>query len=189
MTFPNLEMGARNKNPISSETVAIGPRRGTLVVETVALSKHFFTIAFAGLTMAATVGAACSSTTGGDGETRLPERSEAGGAETSTVDAAPAESCKDLKLVVGEPAACDQCVKAKCCDSVLACTKSDDCTAVQECIAPCAQDDFLCISTCTESHPSGTAILQEIGSCAKTKCKTECASSEPPDAGGFDTGL
>ena len=188
MIFPNLEMGTKDKKDDLSETVAIEPRRGTLAVETVALSKHFLTIAFTGLTMAGTVGAACSSTSGGDGETRLPERTEAG-TETSTGDAAPAQSCKDLKLVVGEPAACDQCVKAKCCDSVLACTKSDDCTAVQECIAPCAQDDFLCISTCTESHPSGTAILQEIGSCAKTKCKTECASSEPPDAGGFDTGL
>ena len=156
--------------------------------ETVALPKHFLMISFTGLTMAAAAGAACSSSSGGDGDTGLPARTEAGAETSTTSDAAPAESCKDLKLVVGEPAACDQCAKSKCCDSVLACTKSDDCTAVQECIAPCAQDDFICISTCTESHPSGTAILQEIGSCAKTKCKTECASSEPPDA-GFDTGL
>lgn len=161
-----------------------------LAVEAVALSKFFFFVGFTGLTIAAAAGAACSSSSGGEGDTGLPARIEAG-AETSTTvpDAAPAESCKDLALVVGEPKACDQCVKAKCCDSVLACTKSADCTAVQECIAPCAQDDFICISTCTESHPKGTEILQEIGSCAKTSCKTECASSEPPDSGGFDTGL
>lgn len=159
-----------------------------LAVEAVALSKFFFSVAFTGLTIAAAAGAACSSSSGGDGDPGLPARFEAG-AEASTADAAAAESCKDLALVVGEPKACDQCVKAKCCDSVLACTKSADCTAVQECIAPCAQDDFICISTCTESHPRGTEILQEIGSCAKTNCKTECASSEPPDSGGFDTGL
>ena len=137
--------------------------------------------------------AACSSSTGSDGDSTLPTRTEAGTqAEASTsADGAPvtpAESCKDLTLVVGAPAICDQCAKAKCCTEVLACTKSADCAALQMCIEPCAQDDFICIATCTEAHGRGTAILQEIGSCAKTSCKTECAGSEPSDA-GFDTGL
>ena len=140
--------------------------------------------------MVAGAGAACSSSTGSDGDSTLPQRTEAGTqAETSTsADAAPAESCKDLALVVGVPAICDECAKAKCCTEVLACTKSADCAALQMCIDPCAQDDFICIGTCTEAHGKGTSLLQEVGSCAQTSCKKECAGSEPADA-GFDTGL
>ena len=156
------------------------------------MPKFVFLVGFSGLTMAAAAGAACSSSTSSDGESNLPARTEAG-ADTSTgtaADAAPAESCKDLTLVVGAPAVCDQCAKSKCCAEVLACTKSADCTALQECIAPCAQDDFVCIGTCSEAHSKGAGLLQEVGACAKTSCKTECAASEPDAGDPFaDSGL
>ncbi len=143
--------------------------------------------------MVAAAGAACSSSTGSDGDSNLPSRTEAG-AETSTTatpdSSTPAASCANLTLVVGEPKACDDCAKSKCCDEVLACTKSSDCTALQECIAPCAQDDFVCIGTCSEAHSKGADLLQEVGSCAKSSCKTECAASEPDSGDPFaDSGL
>ena len=154
------------------------------------MSKFLFLVGLTGLTIAAA--AACSSSTGSDGDNNLPARTEAG-ADTSTTtaaDAAPAESCANLTLVVGEPAICDQCAKSKCCSQVLACTKSADCTALQECIAPCAQDDFVCIGTCSEAHSNGAALLQEVGSCAKSSCKTECAGSQPDAGDPFaDSGL
>ena len=156
------------------------------------MSKFVFVVGFTGLTLVAAAGAACSSSSSGDGESNLPARTEAGAdtSTTTTADAAVATSCKDLTLVVGEPKACDDCAKSKCCDEVLACTKSADCTALQECIAPCQQDDFVCIATCSEAHSKGAALLQEVGSCAKSSCKTECAASEPDAGDPFaDSGL
>ena len=156
------------------------------------MSKFVLLVGFTGLTIVAAAGGACSSSTGSDGDSNLPARTEAG-AETSTTagdSAVPAASCKDLTLVVGEPKACDDCAKSKCCDEVLACTKSSDCTALQECIAPCQQDDFLCIGTCSEAHSKGAALLQEVGACAKSSCKKECAASEPDSGDPFaDSGL
>jgi hypothetical protein len=152
-----------------------------------------FVVAFTGLSIAAVAGAACSSSSSGDGDSNLPSRTEAGAdtSQTTAPDSAvPAASCKDLALVVGEPKACDDCAKSKCCDEVLACNNSSDCKALQECIKPCAQDDFVCIGTCSEAHSKGASLLQEVGSCAQTNCKTECASSQPDAGDPFaDSGL
>ena len=144
-----------------------------------------------GITMAAAAGAACGNSSSGDGDSNLPTRTEAGAdaSQTAAPDSAvPATSCKDLALVVGEPPACDQCAKSKCCDEVLACNNSSDCKALQACIAPCAQDDFVCIGTCSEAHSKGAALLQEVGSCAQTNCKTECQASEPDAGNPFGDG-
>ena len=147
-----------------------------------------------GLTTLAAAGAACSSNTGNDG-LGLPPRNETNDAKSDApktgelTDADVPQSCKDLTLKVGEPAACDQCAKTKCCDEVLACTKSADCVALQECIAPCDQSDFICIATCQEQHSKGNDLLTEVGSCARSNCKKECPS-ETPDGDIFaDSGL
>lgn len=158
------------------------------------MSKYVFFVGFTGLTMLVGAGAACSSSSSNDGDNNLPARQEAGAdtSQTAAPDSAtpPAESCKDLTLVVGEPKACDDCAKSKCCEEVLACNKSADCKALQQCIAPCAQDDFVCIGTCSEAHSKGAGQLQEVGSCAQTNCKTECAASEPDAGDPFgDSGL
>jgi hypothetical protein len=193
MNFPIGQ--CENQHKIATfGTLALEPRSGTLVSSGgFSLSKFVVLVGFTGLTLAAAAAGACSSSTGGDGDNTLPARTEAG-ADTSTTttgtDAAPAESCANLTLVVGAPAICDQCAKSKCCEEVLACTKSADCTALQECIAPCAQDDFICIGTCSEAHSKGAALLQEVGSCAKSACKTECAAAEPDAGDPFaDSGL
>jgi hypothetical protein len=149
--------------------------------------KVFFFVGFLGLVVGpAALGIACSSETPNDGRVNLPERNDAEPRDGATAsDGAVAESCKDLTLKVGEPASCDNCAKDKCCSEVLACTKSSDCTELQECLTPCDQSDFLCIVTCQESHPKGNDTLSEVGRCAKSKCKAECPSTAP-DAGIFD---
>lgn len=65
--------------------------------------------------------------------------------------------------------------------------ESADCTALQECLAPCAQDDIVCILGCQEMHPKGNDALTEVGSCARSKCKSECPSNTP-DANVFGDG-
>ncbi len=137
--------------------------------------------------MLITAAAACSNSTPNDGTIGIPPRNDAADAEP-VVATDSAVSCKDMPKV-GEPAACDQCAKANCCKEIVACNMSADCKALQDCIAPCAQDDFVCILTCQDAHPNGTALLQEVGSCAQTSCKNECPSMQS-DADIFgDSGL
>jgi hypothetical protein len=137
--------------------------------------------------MVVVVGAACGNSTPNDGRIDLPTRPDDAAAAVDSADSA--VSCKDLKLVVGDPAACDQCAKEKCCTEVMACNASADCKALQECIAPCAQDDIVCIGTCEEAHSKGDGLLQDVGSCAQASCKNECPSMQS-DADIFaDSGL
>jgi hypothetical protein len=147
--------------------------------------KFVFLMGFTGVAMAVMAGAACSNSTPNDGNINLPTRPD-----DAAVDSADsAVSCKDLQLKVGDPAACDQCAKDKCCAEVMACNNSADCKALQECIAPCAQDDLVCILTCQEAHSNGAGQLQEVGACAQNNCKNECPSMQS-DADIFaDAGL
>jgi hypothetical protein len=151
--------------------VAFGERNGTLVVRRHRVRKFVFFVGFTGVAMVIAAGAACSNSTPSDGRIDLPARSDA------EVDSAAAESCTNLSLRVGEPDSCDKCAKDKCCTEVLACTRSADCTALQECLTPCAQDDIVCILGCQETHPKGNDALTEVGSCARAKCKNECPSN------------
>jgi hypothetical protein len=149
--------------------------------------KLTFVMGFTGIVTALAAAAACSDSIPTDGLVNLPPRDAATAADADTTDSA--VSCKDLQLKVGDPAACDQCAKDKCCAEVLACDKSADCKALQNCIAPCAQDDLVCILTCQEAHPKGGDLLQEVGSCAQNNCKNECPSMQS-DADIFgDSGL
>lgn len=148
------------------------------------MRKFVFLMGFTGVAMVIMAGAACSNSTPEDGPLGLPPRDDA------AVDSADsAVSCKDLKLIVGDPAACDQCAKDKCCAEVTACNSSADCKALQECIGPCAQDDLVCILTCQDAHSKGADLLQEVGACAQNNCKNECPSMQS-DADIFgDSGL
>lgn len=133
------------------------------------------------LALAGAAGLACGSddeptgrrSSGGD----LP--ADAGGT-SATSDAA--RTCDGLALETHPRPACDQCAKSKCCDKVLACADSDDCKALQECLAPCADDDIVCIQTCQILHDKGSDALLEVGSCVRARCASECPSSTP-DAG------
>jgi hypothetical protein len=139
-----------------------------------------------GLTVAGFAGAACGTSNPDGGGINLPQRIEAGDDAAKAGDSA-APSCESLTLKVGEPASCDKCAKDKCCAEVLACTNSAACTALQECLEPCDQQDFLCIVTCQETNPEGNDTLGKVGSCARSKCKNECPT-DIPDADIFGDG-
>lgn len=149
------------------------------------MRKVLFFSGMLGLVLAGAAAAACGNADPDGGGINLPPRTDAAEqADTSPAADASAPSCKNLSLKVGEPAACDQCAKDKCCAEVLACTNSPECTALQECLEPCPQTDFLCIVTCQETHPEGNDTLGKVGSCARSKCKTECPT-DIPDADIF----
>lgn len=160
------------------------------------MRKAWFVLALTGLVGATMAAQGCSSDDSKDGELALPGRDpskDSGTPDTEKRDppdsgVEPAPDCKSVTLKASDIPACDTCVKDKCCADVLACDKSSDCKALQECIAPCDQDDIICILTCTETHSSGADKLREVGSCAQSKCKVECPA---PDAGGdpFDAGI
>lgn len=154
------------------------------------MRKVAFFSGMVGLVIAGIAGAACGDSRSDGSVIGLPPRSEAGvPADAADASDSTAPSCASLALKVGEPAACDQCAKDKCCGEVLACTESAECTSLQECLEPCDQLDYICIVTCQETHPQGNDALSKVGSCARSKCKTECPT-EIPDADIFgDSGL
>lgn len=92
-------------------------------------------------------------------------------------------TCAEHPKVDDRPA-CDSCVRESCCEYVLACSDSPDCDAVMQCLDECEADDLTCPITCRVLHESGAALLNQVGSCAQTRCKTECPMSLP-DAGDF----
>ncbi len=155
------------------------------------MRKFLFILGFTGVAAVVMAGAACSSSSPNDGRIDLPTRPDdaMGDSAVAPDPMDSAVSCKNLALKVGEPAACDQCAKEKCCAEVMACNSSADCKALQECIAPCAQDDLVCILTCQDAHSNGASKLQDVGSCAQSNCKNECPSMQS-DADIFaDSGL
>lgn len=163
---------------------ARAPRRWPIAAEAVRLSveaglrKSRFFVALFGCALVASVEASCSDSNPDGGAINLPPR------RGEITDGSTPASCANLSTKVSDRPSCDKCAKDKCCTEIQACNASSDCAALQECLAPCAQADTLCILTCQEGHPKGGDLLQEVGSCAQMKCKSECPS-ETPDADPF----
>jgi len=142
------------------------------------------------------VAAGCGSDSSGNGDIDLPDRDpkkDAGSGETSTPTTdsgpvTPGTDCSKMGKVSDRPA-CDTCVKAKCCEEVAACDKSNDCKALQACLAPCASDDLFCVFECQAAHSSGEEKLREVGSCAQLECKSECPSEVDGGDPFGDSGL
>ena len=151
------------------------------------MRKVILFVGVIGLVVAPMVGTACSSNDPKNGVIDLPGRTNGKDATSEQVlgEGGPAASCTDLPAKVSDRPACDKCAKEKCCAQIQTCNESEDCTALQSCLAPCAQSDIVCILTCQDAHGTGAAKLQEVGSCATNKCKVECPS-ETPDADIFD---
>lgn len=101
---------------------------------------------------------------------------DSGGGSSGNVD------CTGLTDKVSDTPACDTCAKQKCCKEVMACENSSDCKALNACLAKCADTDQLCILTCSAAHDNGTALAQDVASCAQDKCASECPTPE----GGTD---
>ena len=106
---------------------------------------------------------------------------DVGSEDSNSSTKAPA-SCENHEKVDDRPA-CDQCVRASCCDKVLACDETADCQAMMQCLEECGPDDIACGLTCQIAHERGGSVLSEVAACAQTKCKTECPSPGLGDAG------
>lgn len=92
-------------------------------------------------------------------------------------------SCENREPVDDRPA-CDECVRSKCCEYVVACDKTPTCKQIQECLDECTDpSDFTCPLLCSSSNPGGSQVLQDVGACAQTECKSECPSTNQFDAG------
>jgi hypothetical protein len=135
---------------------------------------------------------ACADSSSGESGNELPGRGtssgDEGGTSSSGGSSGTSGSTADCTnhAPVSDTPACDTCAKAKCCDHIDKCDKNDDCKAAQDCIAACAEGDQFCGLTCLLSHEQGSEILQGLASCTSTKCKAECPSANPGDA-GFDS--
>lgn len=134
----------------------------------------------------------CNSSPAEEGDSDDPGRERAnddrddsdgsGGSSGSTEGGA--ASCANHDPVDDRPA-CDQCARANCCESILACDKSPDCKAMMKCLEECAEGDLSCGLTCNLAHEQGAADLQQVGSCAGNRCAEECPSSTPDAGDGF----
>ena len=133
-------------------------------------------LGFTGLFVAAAV--ACATTSPDGSGINLPGRNDADTVGDGAIKDGPV-SCEKVTAKVSDRPACDTCAKKQCCTEISACNASNDCTALQMCLAPCAQTDSFCILSCLEAHAKGGELLQEVGSCAQLKCKTDCPSETP----------
>lgn len=69
---------------------------------------------------------------------------------------------------------CDACVRAKCCDEVLACDGSPSCKAVQTCLDACDENDTACALDCYVANETGAELLTAVGACASQQCAGDC---------------
>lgn len=76
--------------------------------------------------------------------------------------------------------ACGTCGASKCCDSAAACWGDTECHALYTCISACS--DASCKDDCGTDHARGLTKYNALGTCAETKCSTECASPSPAPA-------
>lgn len=138
----------------------------------------------------------CGNDKGDDGA-NLPGRNKDGGSDGDVITPAdsggssgtsgtPAADCSGVTEKFSDNPTCDACTKSKCCKEALACQNSADCKALNACLAKCADSDQTCILTCSAEHDNGTALAEDVGSCAQANCSTECASSVPEGGPGFD---
>ncbi len=70
--------------------------------------------------------------------------------------------------------ACDACLNASCCDSILACEQNTSCTSLYQCLAACAQNDQSCIDQCISQYGDGKDALEQVLSCADQACTGKC---------------
>ncbi len=123
-------------------------------------------------------GGKSSSSSGSSGDASQATSSSGTSGTSGTVNG----NCSNHEKVDDRPA-CDQCVRAKCCDEVLACDKTADCKAVGKCFDDC-KGDLFCQLTCQDTHATGFNVLQGVGNCATASCPNECPSQTPD--GGVD---
>jgi len=126
--------------------------------------------------------AACSSST----ETKTPQAAEDAAAEVlvqapvEPVDAAP-PACtltKDMKTGVK---ACDDCLQASCCLSIVSCLGETTCAALNDCLNDCrtqfgstSDAGAQCVRACAKDKEEPAKRLTDLLECESTRCGTAC---------------
>jgi hypothetical protein len=89
-----------------------------------------------------------------------------------------AAMCSVVQPVVA-PAACDACVKNKCCEELKDCIASSDCVRLNNAIATCQTRDGGDVASCVDAakvtFKNGVAAFDAFFStCLPAGCKSEC---------------
>lgn len=154
------------------------------------------------LGMAAFAGCTVTSTTSSDtdgGTSSSSSSSSSGGSSSSssgstTTDSgtdAPAAACTENTKQTSkfDPATCQACLEAKCCDKLVACFGMDpnagvdggsnvDCNVYSDCIADCnakGGDVQQCYGLCDAATSQALVTAYDIlDQCGATNCATEC---------------
>lgn len=68
---------------------------------------------------------------------------------------------------------CNSCMQA-CCAQDNACTSSQDCVDLINCLNTCQPNDSTCVSTCRSGHKTGAMYFDGITSCMGAQCSSSC---------------
>lgn len=148
--------------------------------------------AFAGCTVTSTTssdtdGGSSSSSSSSGGSSS----SSSGSTTTDSGTDAPAAQCADNTKQTSkfDPATCQACLEAKCCDKLVACFGQDpnagqdgganvDCNVYSDCIAECngkGGDVQACYATCDAATSQGIVTAYDIlDKCGADNCTAEC---------------
>lgn len=128
--------------------------------------------------------AACSSTAtsspqqGTDGGPLAPAQDSGVADVTDAMQEAEAGSCP-LPGRLGSPL-CEQCLSARCCDVIVACSADTPCATVLSCARKCLLDSAAsaagaCIDDCVAATPSGREKYQAFDTCIAAPPPQGCA--------------
>ncbi|MBX3234316.1 MAG: hypothetical protein KIT84_21625 [Labilithrix sp.] len=153
--------------------------------------KPFFA-AFTAASVLFAIVAGCSSSNESNGSTKRNRSSgdddddDNGKPKTSSSSSSGASvECSSLPASDPRPA-CDECVKAKCCEEYAACEKETACKANKKCVEDCESGDIGCLLICANSPGADTA--QTFGICVGNQCNDECPDTSGAKDGGLDFG-
>jgi hypothetical protein len=141
---------------------------------------------------AVTIVGACSSSSATNTSDAGPR--DGGAPDTySVVDGAPvtdkdasdaaeeaAVSCTQADGISFGTGVCNKCMDARCCPSVDACYKDQDCSELSDCISACLSGDAgadggpSCRNDCRTAHPNSTAKYDAVVTCQGDVCGAEC---------------
>jgi hypothetical protein len=75
---------------------------------------------------------------------------------------------------------CNKCMDSRCCPSVDACYKDQDCNDLSDCITACLSGEAgadagpSCRTDCRTAHPNSTDKYDKVLTCQTDSCGTEC---------------
>ena len=120
-------------------------------------------------------GAAGKGTSGsaGKGTSGSPGTSGSGGSPTQGPQCDPSDATTE----------CGKCGANQCCDEISACSDSDACVNLLNCLNECTTD--ACSNQCVSKYPDGVNDLQSLLNCYDARCSSECDSGPASCEGTF----